>query len=407
MINFEFVRLAWEAIRSHKVRSALTLLGMIIGVFAIIVAVTAVQVIENSFSSTIQKFGSTTFTVSSRSGVRVDHTGRRARENLTYAQMERLQERAKLPVAMSPELRQGLLVEARYQERKTDPEIIMLGSNEHWATIKNFEIDEGRFLTEQDVHLGRPVVVIGSDLNDKLFPNERALGKDIILAGYRYQVIGVMVEKGQAFGTNVDMIALVPITRMITAYGASERDIEVEVRASSIELLDMTMDEVIGHMRVIRRVRAGEENNFEVRSNQSLVEGFSDFTSMLAMGGAGIGLITLLSAGIGIMNIMLVSVTERTREIGVRKAVGARRRDILSQFLYEAIFLCQIGGIFGILGGVLAGNLMGLIFDAPFTFPWLWALTAVLAVTVIALVFGVYPAFKAAGLDPIESLRYE
>ena len=257
------------------------------------------------------------------------------------------------------------------------------------------------------MHLGRPVVVIGSDLNDKLFPNERALGKDIILAGYRYQVIGVMVEKGQAFGTNVDMIALVPITRMITAYGASERDIEIEVRASSIEMLDMTMDEIIGHLRVIRRVRPGEENNFEVRSNQSLVEGFSDFTSMLAMGGAGIGLITLLSAGIGIMNIMLVSVTERTREIGVRKAVGARRRDILIQFLYEAIFLCQIGGFFGILGGVLAGNLMGLIFDAPFTFPWLWALTAVLAVTGIALVFGVYPAFKAASLDPIESLRYE
>ena len=407
MINFEFVRLAWEAIRSHKVRSALTLLGMIIGVFAIIVAVTAVQVIENSFSSTIQKFGSTTFTVSSRSNVQVDHTGRRARENLTYAQMERLQERAQMPLAMSPELRQGLFVEGRYQERKTDPEIIMLGSNEHWATIKNFEIDEGRFLTEQDVHLGRPVVVIGSDLNEKLFPNERALGKDIILAGYRYQVIGVMVEKGQAFGTNVDMIALVPITRMITAYGASERDIEVEVRASSIEMLDMTMDEIIGHLRVIRRVRPGEENNFEVRSNQSLVEGFSDFTSMLAMGGAGIGLITLLSAGIGIMNIMLVSVTERTREIGVRKAVGARRRDILVQFLYEAIFLCQIGGIFGILGGVLAGNLMGLIFDAPFTFPWLWALTAVLAVMGIALVFGVYPAFKAASLDPIESLRYE
>ncbi len=160
-------------------------------------------------------------------------------------------------------------------------------------------------------------------------------------------------------------------------------------------------------MRVIRRVRPEEENNFEVESNEALLEGVGDFFEQVAMGGAFVGMITLLAAGIGIMNIMLVSVTERTREIGVRKAVGARRRDILSQFLYEAIFLCQIGGIMGIILGVLAGNLMGLVFDTAFTFPWMWALTAVLAVTGIALIFGVYPAYKAAGLDPIESLRYE
>ena len=407
MINIEFIRLAWEAVRGHKVRSALTLLGMVIGVFAIIVAVTAVQVIENSFSSTIQSFGSTTFTVSSTSGVRVEGGRRRARENVTYEEMLRLQERAQLPIAISPEMRQGFLVESRYKERKTDPEVIFLGSNEHWATNANFEVGEGRFLTDQDVHLARPVAVIGSDLDDELFPNERALGKDIIIDGYRYQVIGVMDEKGEAFGQNVDMIAIVPITRLITLYSAGQRDIEINVRAPSVELLEATEDEVIGHMRVIRRVRPGQENNFEVQSNEALVEQVAGFTGILAMGGAGIGLITLLAAGIGIMNIMLVSVTERTREIGVRKAVGARRRDILSQFLYEAIFLCQIGGVLGILAGVAAGNLMGLVFDAAFTFPWLWALAAVFAVTGIALVFGVYPAFKAAGLDPIESLRYE
>ncbi len=407
MINFEFIRLAWEAVRSHKLRSALTLLGMIIGVFAIIVAVTAVQVIENSFSSTIQSFGSTTFTVESSSGVQVQGARRRARENITYEEMERLQERAQLPVAINPEMRQGFLVEARYGERKTDLEVIFLGSNEHWPGNNGFEVGDGRFLTDQDVHLGRPVAVIGSDLDDELFPNERSLGKDVIIDGYRYQVIGVLEEKGEAFGTNVDMIAVVPITRMISSYSAGQRDIEIKVRAPSIELLEATMDEVIGLMRVIRRVRPGEENNFELQSNEALVEQVGSFTSILAMGGAGIGLITLLAAGIGIMNIMLVSVTERTREIGVRKAVGARRRDILSQFLYEAIFLCQIGGIVGILAGVGAGNLMGLLFDAAFTFPWLWALAAVLAVTGIAVVFGVYPAFKAAGLDPIDALRYE
>jgi len=407
MINFEFIRLAWDAVRSHKLRSALTLLGMVIGVFAIIVAVTAVQVIENSFSSTIQSFGSTNLTISSSSGVQAEGARSRARENLVYEEMERLEERAQLPVAISPVMRQGFVVEARYGDHKTDPEITLIGTNQHWATNSNYELDEGRFLTDQDIHMGRPVVVIGSELSDELFPTERALGKDIILDGHRYQVIGVFAKKGQAFGQNQDMVAIVPITRMIAAYSAGQRDIQIEVRAPSVELLDATMDEVIGHMRVIRRVRPGEENNFEVQSNEALVEQVGDFAGMVAMGGAGIGLITLLAAGIGIMNIMLVSVTERTREIGVRKAVGARRRDILIQFLYEAIFLCQIGGILGILAGVLVGNLMGIFFDAPFTFPWLWALTAVGGVTAIAMVFGVYPAFQAARLDPIDSLRYE
>ncbi len=407
MFNFEFVRMAVSALRSNKLRSALTLLGMVIGVFAIIVAVTAVQVIETSFSSTIQSFGSTTFTVSSRSSVQVRGPGEeRPRLNLTYEQAERLQERARLPVAVSPVMGQGF-VAARYKSRDTDPIVFLRGSNEHWATNSNYEVAEGRFLTDQDVRLGRPVTVIGDELNDELFPNENALGKDIILDGFRFQVIGVLAKKGQAFGQSQDMLAVVPITRMIAAYSASQRDLNIDVRAPSIELLQATMDEVIGHMRVIRRVRAGEENNFEVESNEALVEQVDAFASVVAMGGAGVGLITLLAAGIGIMNIMLVSVTERTREIGVRKAVGAKRRDILRQFLYEAIFLCQVGGIVGILAGVLAGNLMGLAFEAPFTFPWLWALAAVVAVTGIAVVFGVYPAYKAARLDPIEALRYE
>ena len=407
MIRLEFFRMAWESIRGHKLRSALTLLGMIIGVFAIIVAVTAVQVIENSFTSAIQSFGSTTFTVESRSDV-VRQGGReqRYRENLTYEQAEQLIERAQLPVAISPVLGAGF-VDARYRDKETDPIVQLVGSNEHWATNRNYELDEGRQLSDQDVRLARPVAVIGADLEEDLFPNETALGKDILLDGRRYQVIGVLAEKGDAFGQSQDMIALIPITRMIVLYSGSQRDIDIDVRAPSVELLQATQDEVVGLMRVIRRVRPGEQNNFEIESNEALVEQVDQFASIVAMGGAGVGLITLLAAGIGIMNIMLVSVTERTKEIGVRKAVGAKRRDILSQFLYEAIFLCQIAGILGILAGVGVGNLMGLMFEASFTFPWLWALIAVAGVTGIAVLFGVYPAYKAARLDPIDALRYE
>ena len=407
MIKLEFVRLAWEAVRSHKLRSALTLLGMIIGVFAIIVAVTAVEVIRSSATSTIESFGATTFTVSSRSGFRQSGGQWRPRQNLTYAEAVRLAERAKLPTGISPEMTVGFRVEARAGAVTTDPAVIFFGSNEYWMTNNGFDLDEGRFIGEQDVQLARPVVVIGADLDEELFPNEHALGKDIVIDGYRYSIIGVMDEKGDAFGQNVDMIAIVPITRMINLYSAANRDIDITVRARSMQDLEQTIDETIGILRVIRRVAPGEENNFEAESNESIVEQIGQFTGKIALGGAAVGLITLFAAGIGIMNIMLVSVTERTREIGIRKAVGARQRDVQRQFLYEAIFLCQIGGIIGIMAGAAGGNILGLVFKTSFVFPWLWAVGATLAVTAVAIVFGVYPASKAARLDPIEALRHE
>ena len=392
---------------AHKLRSALTLLGMIIGVFAIIVAVTAVEVIRSSATSTVESFGATTFTVESSRGFAQSGGQWRPRRNLTYSQAMRLSEQAELPIGISPEMMQGFRVEARAGSYKTDMSVLFFGSNEHWMSNNGFELEEGRFLIDQDIHLGRSVVVIGSDLREELFPNEQALGKEIVLDGYRYLVIGVMAEKGDAFGTNVDMIAIVPITRMINLYSSAERDIDITVRAASMQSLEATMDETIGILRVIRRVKPGEPNDFEAESNESMVEQISQFTGKIALGGALVGLITLFAAGIGIMNIMLVSVTERTREIGVRKAVGARSRDVMRQFLYEAIFLCQIGGIVGILTGAAGGNLVGLIFKIPFVFPWIWALGATLAVTLVAIVFGVYPATRAARLNPIDSLRHE
>ncbi len=407
MINLEFVRLAWESVRSHKLRSALTLLGMVIGVFAIIVAVTAVEVIKSSATGTVESFGATTFTVSSRHGFQQRGGRWRPRRNLTYDEAERLAKLAELPIGISPEMRRGSGVEARAAGLKTEPSVMFLGSNEFWLGSYGFDMSEGRFLGEQDVHLARPVAVIGADVEDELFPNEKAIGKDIVIDGYRYSVIGVMAEKGDAFGQNVDMIALVPITRMINLYSAARRDIDIAVRAPSMQDLEATMDETIGILRVIRGVGPGEENDFEAESNQSIVEQIGQFTGKIALGGAAVGLITLFAAGIGIMNIMLVSVTERTREIGVRKAVGARRRDVLQQFLYEAIFLCQIGGIIGIMAGAAGGNLLGFVFKTSFVFPWMWAIGATLAVTGIAIVFGVYPASKAARLDPIEALRHE
>ncbi len=407
MFNLEFIRLAWGILRSHKLRSMLTLLGIVIGVFAIIVAVTAVQVIETKVVSTVESFGATTFTIYKAGGFSRSGSRYRARPNITYDEMLQYAERAQLPSAVSPTLFVGDSDEARYGDQKTDPVVVHLGVNEYWVGTNGFDIARGRNMTALDVQLGRDVVVIGHELDDILFPNINAIGKQIIVDGRRYQVIGVLAEKGAVFGNSMDRLALAPITSVIQSYSAAWRDVEIKVQTSSMETIDEAIEEAIGIFRVIRNVEPGEENNFEIESTESFVGGITNFTGQVKAGGAAVGLITLLSAGIGVMNIMLVSVAERTREIGVRKAVGARRRDVLSQFLYEAIFLCQIGGVMGILVGVLGGNILGWVFDASFVFPWAWAIGAVIGVTLIALVFGVYPAYKAAGLDPIESLRHE
>lgn len=407
MIRLEFIRLAWETVRGHKLRSALTLLGIVIGVFAIIVSVTAVTALEAKIVQTVESFGVTTFTISRGDRWVRTGTGWRPRKNLTYDDMAQYAERAQVVKAISPQMAVTGNVEARFGGRKTDKIVTPLGVNEHWIANNGFEIVSGRNLTDMDVLLRRPVAVIGSEIDEALFPSVTAVNKDVVIGGYRYNVIGVLKEKGETFGENVDRIALVPITRMISAYSAGHRGIQIKAAAARMEHLEEAMEEAIGIMRVIRGVGPGEENDFEIESNESFIEEFRGVTQKIAAVAAAVGLITLLTAGVGIMNIMLVSVAERTREIGVRKAVGARRGDILSQFLYEALFLCQIGGLVGIVVGVLGGNVLKFVFDTPFVFPWPWAIGAVLAVSAIALIFGVYPAYKAAGLDPIEALRHE
>ena len=409
MTATEFIRLAWGSILGNKLRSALTLLGIVIGVFAIIASVTAVKVIDVYFSDTIQFIGSNTFSVSKWPGVQFGRPDEsvRNRRDITYEQAEMLKRRVRLARGVSPNETFKGDAQAHYGAYETDQNVELVGSDENWLVNASFEMEEGRFLTAEDVQYARPYVVIGATVAETLFPNEMPLGKDVRIDGRRFQVVGVLASKGSAFGQDQDRVAVAPITYLFAVYGNPERNLRIDVQAPSVELIGATMDEVTGLMRTIRQVPAGEPNDFELITNDSLVDSFTGFTSYLTIGGALIGLISLLAAGIGVMNIMLVSVTERTREIGVRKSVGAKRSAILKQFLLEAIFICQIGGLLGIVLGVAGGNAMAYFFEISAAVPWLWAMLGVLAVTLIAVVFGVYPAYKAASLDPIEALRRE
>jgi putative ABC transport system permease protein len=408
MSVFESIRMALTALRANILRSALTLLGMVIGVFAVIAAVTAVEVIEVYFEESLQIYGSSTFSVERYES----QIGGRDRDvyhpPITWEQVVRLKRSLPGGLQVSVDEDFDWIVKAKYEERETEPNLQLRGTDEHFLSNFGFELAAGRPITAQDVQYARPVAVLGAPVAETLFPNQSALGKEVRIGRVRLEVIGVLEEKATFLGFDPNARVWAPISYMLSTYGDNGRNIaSVSVRAPNPQMVRPAQETVMAQMRTIRKVRPGDQNNFFLETNASLQDQLASFTGSLGIAGAAIGLISLLAAGIGIMNIMLVSVTERTREIGIRKAVGAKNWHVLSQFLLEAIVLCQIGGLLGILLGALAGNGVAFFFDISMAFPWLWAGIAVTGVTVIAVVFGLYPAFKASRLDPIESLRYE
>ncbi|MFB6231695.1 MAG: ABC transporter permease [Salinibacter sp.] len=406
MGSFETVREALQALRANKLRSALTLLGIVIGVFAVIAAVTAVDVIDLYFKSSIQGLGASTFSVE-----RYDYAGGDGPEQyhppITYNQVQRLKERTGGNLTVSVSERFDARVKAQSRRHETNPNITLYGTGEAFLGNFGYEMRLGRPLAAQDVQNARPVALLGSAVAETLFPATSPLGKSVRVGRVRLQVVGVLEKKAGLFrDPNTRVYA--PITYLFATYGGGGRSMDdTRVRAASAAQLPAAKEAVRSNLRVIRQVEAGAPSTFNIESSDFLRSTFSEFTKNLTLGGALVGFISLLAAGVGIMNIMLVSVTERTKEIGIRKAVGAKWRNILGQFLLEAIILCQIGGLIGIVLGGLGGNIAALYWDISPSFPWVWAGIAVGGVTVLAVIFGGYPAYKAARLDPIDSLRYE
>lgn len=398
---------AWNSLRSNKTRTALTLLGMVIGVFAIITSVTSVKVIDVYFEEKMAFLGTGTFTISRYPSMQMGNRNFEYRSNITVEQVDRLKESLEGSLTVSAQ-EDFALTTVRFEGRETEPNVVVMGTDENFVGNFSYAIDYGRSFTAEDNQFARKLTVLGSSVADELFPSQSPVGKVVDVGGNRFTVIGVLEPKGNFLGFNIDNRVFAPIHTLMNLYGGAHRNIATtSVQASAPHLVPAAMDEVIGRFRAIRKVPPGEENDFELETNDSMRAIFDAFTGVLTAGGAGIGLIALFAAGVGIMNIMLVSVTERTREIGIRKSVGARRRDIMRQFLLEATILCQIGGLVGILLGVLVGNAVAVYFDISAAIPWGWAVASVVMVSLVALIFGGYPAWKASRLDPIESLRYE
>jgi putative ABC transport system permease protein len=272
---------------------------------------------------------------------------------------------------------------------------------------RNWLLREGRILLDTDVDGSRNVCVLGYTLSTNLFPLGSSLGERVKISGINYTVIGVLEPQGASLKGSQDNFAIVPLTSGMNRFGRWNRSLDILVQARDHASYDNTVEEVRGIMRVIRKVPPGKEDDFEIFSNDSLIDQFNTFTRAVRIGIAVVSSIALVAAGIGIMNIMLVSVTERTREIGIRRAIGAKKRNIMTQFILEAIVICEVGGAMGVLLGILGGNATAYFLKMVPVIPFDWVAYGLLICSVVGIVFGTYPAYKAANLDPIESLRYE
>lgn len=402
---------ALSSIRANKLRASLTLLGIIIGVFSIIGVMTLLDALQKGIDSGLSQLGTSTFQIQKWPSFNVGGPGKfrriERRKPITIDEGYRLKELAILPKYVGLEDWAGGK-SIKYMNEQTNPNFSLGGVTAVFLPANNYTISEGRFFTEEEILGTKNIAVLGMDVVDKLFPFTRPLDKQIEIDGNMFTVIGVMDAKGESLGQSSDNIVLVPIMTMDKIYGARrDRSINITVTAESKAELDETQEEAIGLMRQIRKVAPGEDNDFEIWSNESLVQQANSFTVYFKYGAGVISFISLIAAGIGIMNIMLVTVTERTKEIGIRMAIGAKRSNILTQFLFEAILLCEIGGIIGIAIGVGAGNLLGAMLSTPVTIPYDWVVIGLIVCSIIGILFGTYPAFKAAKLNPIDALRYE
>jgi putative ABC transport system permease protein len=297
--------------------------------------------------------------------------------------------------------------QAVFENRKTNPNIELCGTTLDFLAANNFQISDGRNLSIEDVEFSRSVCVIGQQLVQRLFPQGYAVGNTIKLNEKNYDVIGTLAEKGSNFGGNDDNLVLIPITKFFENYGSRERSLNIATVAKNQIVYERTLGMAIGAFRIARGLRPEDPSDFEIYSNDSLASAFRSIAATVRVGAFVVSAIALVAAGVGIMNIMLVSVTERTKEIGIRKSLGARQRDIRMQFLLEALFLSLLGATAGIILGIIAGNGLAFWLQASVVFPVNWAILGVLVCSAIGVGFGLYPAHKAASLDPIEALRYE
>ena len=406
----ESLMMAMSALKANKLRSILTLLSMAVGVFSIIAVMTAMGVLVNSIENGLSQLGVNTFQIQRMSEFGSndpkERMKQRNRKYIKYEQGLVVKEKASLAKSVGIESWQGGKVIVASDGKKTNPGVAIVGEDIEGFTTNDWTIGDGRLFTQDELNSNKRVVILGSLVKKKLYPVTDPIGQKIRVDGEQYQIVGVIAEKGGMLGGNQDNFVAIPITTLFDKYG-KELDTHIMVQSTSRDDYEDCIEQVRGILRTIRHVEPGRDDDFYIFSNDSLIDQFNSFTRYFKLGLLFISAIALIAAGVGIMNIMLVSVTERTREIGIRKAIGARKKNILAQFILEAVVVSELGGFIGIAGGIIGGNVVALLLSVPAVVPVDWTILGFLICSVIGIIFGVYPAWKASNLDPIEALRYE
>jgi len=406
---YENIRVAFKAIKSNRVRAALTMSIIAFGIMALVGILTAIDGLKSTLTTQFTMMGANTFSITSRS-MRVTMGDQRYRtknhSHITYREALEFKNIFNEPAWVSVSFNASGLAEYRFRNNKTNPNISVIGSDENYLTIAGEEIESGRNFSQDDLLGSRHVVIIGQELVRFLFPGVDPLGKEISLPGLKLTVIGVMKSKGSSM-MGSDRNTIIPITTARQYYSRPNITYNIGVMPYKAVSLEMMADEAEGIFRIVRNLDPRDESDFNIQKSDSIIEILMENIKYVTLAATIIGLITLFGAAVGLMNIMLVSVTERTREIGVRKALGARKSVIRQQFLYESVIIGQMGGLMGILAGILIGNLVSLGMGSSFTIPWVWVIGGVLACFVVGMASGYLPAVKASAVDPIEALRYE
>lgn len=405
----ENIKQAIKSVQSHMLRAIITMFIVSLGIVALIGTLTAIESLKASLSSKFMSMGTNTFSIRNTGRIVVSNRGRRTTymAPITYKEATQFKRRFELPGITSINGYANSLTTLKYKDVKTNPNISIVGIDENYIETSGNEVQFGRNFSEQEVSYASRSVVLGSELATKLFPTQDPIEKIISIGAAKYKVIGVLKEKGAAMGFGGDRNCYISLGQLRQSYGRPNMSFTISFMAPNSVMLNLAVDEAMGVFRVIRKCKPVDDSNFSITRSDNLVQKLEENLETLNFGAYIIAFITLLGASVGLMNIMLVSVSERTKEIGLRMAVGATPAAIRNQFLVEAVVITEMGCLLGIIMGIALGNIVSSYIGGVFIIPWFWIFISFLVSTIVGLVSGLYPAVKASRTDPIESLRFE
>ncbi len=404
-IFFENLRIGIVSIRSNLLRSAITILIIAFGITALVGILTAIDAIKSSLNSNFSRMGSNTFNIQNRT---VSTQGRgQVFDDISWQDAQRFKERYEFPSLVSIQTWVTSTATISFANEKTNPNISVRGVDENYLLSSGHILSNGRNFSKSEIENGENVIIIGSNVSDILFKEtKKPTSHSIVSGGIRYQVIGVLDSKGASIGFSDDNAVFIPLNKA-RSIANRQLNYSISVTVNDPSQIDAAINEATQLFRIIRKISPGKENNFEISKSNSLAQMLIENIQYVTMAATLIGIITLMGAAIGLMNIMLVTVTERTREIGIRKAIGATPARIRQQFLLESVLIGQFGGVLGIVMGIVVGNIISVFIGSPFIIPWGWIIFGVILCFIVGVISGWYPSSKASGLDPVEALRYE